>query len=128
VYHLTRTLAKVMQGHLQALAPFADRYGADIPDTELREHAGPLHGLREKAGVLVGSRPESGLLLLRDLRTLYAAAADASIEWTILGQGAQAARDEELLATVSQCHAEELRVLRWVTTKVKETAPQVLVG
>jgi hypothetical protein len=32
------------------------------------------------------------VLLLRDLRELYLLASDASINWTMLGQGAQAAR------------------------------------
>ena len=66
------------------------------------------------------------MLLLRDLKQLYLAASEASICWTILGQGAQAARDQELLATVTRCHDETLRILRWTTTRIKQTAPQAL--
>ena len=89
--------------------------------------AGLLDRAVEKGSELVGRRPEPALLLLRDLRNLYELAARTSIEWVILGQGAQAAKDEELLSAVSECHAETLRTLKWTTYRVKEAAPQVLV-
>jgi hypothetical protein len=60
------------------------------------------------------------------MRTLHLLAAEASINWTMLGQAAQAARDSELLSTVSESHPEAIRALRWTTTKLKESAPQLL--
>jgi hypothetical protein len=60
------------------------------------------------------------------MRKLHLIAAEASINWTILGQAAQAARDPALLQTVTESHPDTLRALRWTTTKLKETAPQVL--
>ena len=52
--------------------------------------------------------------------------AEASIDWTILGQGAQAAKESDLLECVSLCHPETLRTMRWTVTKLKEAALQVL--
>jgi hypothetical protein len=54
--------------------------------------------LREKASELAGRRPEPGLLLLADLRHLHRVAAGVSLDWELLAQGAQAAKDSELLA------------------------------
>jgi hypothetical protein len=119
VYHLTRTLAKLAQSHA------AELRGDDEPPSD---SGGPLRALREKASELIGSSEPAAALLLADLKTLFLATAEASICWTILGQGAQANRDEALLATVTRCHEETLRIQRWVTTRIKQTAPQVLSG
>jgi hypothetical protein len=126
VYHLTRLLSRWSQGHLAALEPFADEHEQTDGDEIGRESAGPLAALREKTAELLGRRPESGLLLLHDLRELHLQAARASLGWTVLGQGAQAAKREDLLECVSLCHPETLRTLRWTVTKLKESAPQVL--
>ena len=53
-------------------------------------------------------------------------ASKVSINWVILGQGAQAAKDRELLQAVTQCHPGTLRTLKWTTTMVKVVSPQVL--
>jgi len=127
VYHLTRRLARWSQGHQAALAPFAERYGTDVDTDDVgRESGGPLQVLREKSAELLGRRPAAGLLLLRDIRKLHLLAAEASIDWTILGQAAQAAKDPDLLECVTLSHPETLRTLRWTVTKLKEAAPQVL--
>jgi hypothetical protein len=129
VYHLTRTLAEHAQSRLEALAGHAERYGASIEADAASEPAGGvLSAVREKGSELLGRQSAAGLLLLRDMRKLHLLAAEASINWTILGQGAQAARDGDLIATVTESHPETLRALRWTTTKLKETAPQVLTG
>jgi len=75
---------------------------------------------------MVGRRPESGLLLLRDLRALYTLASEASINWVILGQVAQAAKDAELLHVTKECHPDTLRTLKWTNTMIKVVSPQVL--
>ncbi len=158
VHHLTRTLADISRRHIEELARFSERYpvagGAEGDDGErsllgrLREKAsdlvdsvsegsgsgegghrpGLLDTVREKASELAWHRPESGLLLLRDLRELYMLASETSINWVILGQGAQAAKDRELLQTIKECHPETLRTLKWANTKIKETSPQVLMS
>jgi hypothetical protein len=99
VFHLTRTLGQLSESHATELGGSADN----------------------------GRPPDTGSLL-GDLRALYLLAEDASICWTILGQGAQAQRDSELLATVTRCHTETLRIVKWITTRIKTTAPQTLSG
>jgi hypothetical protein len=127
VYHLTRQLSRWAQGHLAALEQQAERYGGGVDGEGIgRESAGPLTALREKSAELLGRRPASGLLLLRDLRNIHLLAAEASLNWTLLGQAAQAAKDPELLQCVSLCHPETLRTMRWSLTKLKTAAPQVL--
>jgi hypothetical protein len=154
VYHLTRTLADVSRRNARELTSFQERYpisgraGEEEADSGLvdklrkkgsemlesvsggSEPAGGSSGLleraREKGAEMVGRRPESGLLLLRDLRKLYALASDASINWVILGQGAQAAKDRELLQTTKECHPDTLRTLKCVLTMIKHVSPQVL--
>lgn len=63
---------------------------------------------------------------MRDLRELYVLASEASINWVILGQGAQAAKDRELLQPVAECHPDTLRTLKWANTMVKQVSPQAL--
>ena len=43
------------------------------------------------------------------------------------GQAAQAARDAELLETVTRCHTETELQVKWLTTRIKVAAPQALV-
>jgi hypothetical protein len=74
----------------------------------------------------MGRRPEGGLLLLRDLRELHLLYAAASIDWVVLAQGAQAAREADLLEVVTHAHAQTLRGLKWTVTRIKTVAPQVL--
>jgi hypothetical protein len=127
VYNLTRQLSRWAQGHLAALQPFAERYEVKVDGEEIgRDSAGPLAALREKSAELLGRRPASGLLLLRDLRDVHLLAAEASLNWTLLGQAAQAAKDGELVDCVGLCHPETLRTMRWSLTKLKSAAPQVL--
>jgi hypothetical protein len=94
------------------------------------DHGEPTEGLRatlrEKTSELLGNGPAAGVLLLRDLRELHLLAAAASIDWVSLAQGAQAATDQELLAAVTECHRTTLRTLQWKTTRIGQTAPQVL--
>lgn len=152
VYHLTRTLADTSRRNAQTIAHFQERYpvsggtqegeeepglfgklrekGADLVESVSGGSEGGRSGLldatREKGAEIVGRRPEAGLLLLRDLRELYTLASEASINWVILGQGAQAAKDAELLQATKECHPETLRTLKWANTMLKNVSPQVL--
>jgi hypothetical protein len=126
VFHLTATLAGIEEDNLAALRAPAARYGVEIDDGG---DAGPPELLRtavEKGSELLGRRPEAGLLLLSDLRALHVLAAGTSLDWVALGQAAQAARDDELLETVTACHPQTLRTLKWTTYRLKEAAPQTL--
>jgi hypothetical protein len=127
VFHMTRTLAKRERAHLDALAKHAGRYGTSVGERSGNgSDGGPLAAAREKAAQLLGRRPEPGLVLLHDLRELHLLAAGASLDWVALAQGAQAAKDTDLLATVTECHSETLQTLKWTTYRIKEAAPQVL--
>jgi hypothetical protein len=106
VFHLSRTLIRVHRANLDALAPFAERYGKEPGEAPELELGSLLHDLRE-------------------LHLLYAA---ASIDWVLLTQGAKALRDGELLTTASECHDRTLRGLKWTVTRLKTAAPQVLAG
>lgn len=128
VYHLSRTLSRWCDVHVRRVAAHAERYGValDAHAVEDEQERGLPARLREKGSEAVGRRPESGLLLLRDLRDLYLAAARTSLAWTVMGQGAQAVDDRDLLATVTACHPETIRTMKWTVDKVKEASPQVL--
>lgn len=65
--------------------------------------------------------------LLRDLHDLYLMACECDISWTIVGQAAQGARDEDLLGVVTACEEETAIQLKWLRTRMKQAAPQALV-
>ena len=130
VYHLSRTLNEWCDRHVRRLAVDARRYGADLDADAVADEQdqGLIARARERGSELVGRRPEPGLLLLRDMRDLHLAAARASLAWTVLGQGAQAVSDQELLDTVTACHPETIRIMKWTVQKAKEASPQALAG
>ncbi len=130
IYHLTKKLAKMSRDHIEELDRYSDRYrvsaapdgseeeggvsgllgslrekGSELLGSVQEEGSNLLDPVREKGSEMMGRRPESGLLLLRNLRQISSLASDVSINWVILGQGAQAAKDGELLGTVKECHA-----------------------
>jgi hypothetical protein len=130
VYHLTRTLSAWCDRHVQRLAAIAGRYDTDLDADAVADEQdrGLVARVREKGAELVGRRPEPAVLLLRDMRDLHLAAARASVAWTVLGQGAQAIKDQELLELVTACHPETIRTMKWTVQKLKEASPQVLAG
>jgi hypothetical protein len=124
IHHLGASLSDKARTRIERLAAEGERHGASLNHDV--KGTGPLAPLREKASELAGRRPEGGLLLLRDLRRLHLASVRASIDWVVLAQAAQAARDEQLLGLVSECHPQVLQVLKWTTTRIKQAAPQAL--
>jgi len=129
LFHLCHTLAKQCAGQADALGPHAERHAGEVPgDRGEGARDSLLAGLRRATAAAVGRSPMTGLLLLRDLRQLHLAIEEAAMLWLIVGQGAQAARDRELLALVEHCREELTHQLMWITTRVKETAPQVLLS
>ena len=126
LYHMGHTLARQCAEHLAQLAPFADRYGASGHSDRVAESPGVLATVRRKSSELLGRSETSGLLLLADLRTLYLSAQGAEIAWVILIQAARAVRDQELLDAAGSCHQEAEARGKWLRTRIKESAPQVL--
>ncbi len=116
VFHICRRLAEDCDRHAQRLQPFAARYGEDAPAEPDRLHSGLFGGTRS-----------GGLGLLRDLHDLYLMAAECDMAWTLVGQGAQGARDEDLLAVVQECVQETAIQMKWLRTRMKQAAPQALV-
>lgn len=109
-------LARQCDAHAERLTPFADRYGEDADDEPDRLHSELFRGTRE-----------GSLALLRDLHDLYLMACECDITWTLVGQAAQGVRDEELLAVVHGCEGETATQVAWLTTRMKQAAPQALV-
>lgn len=109
IVHVTRQLARWSHDNL-AMAPVAASYGSFLDDPgDPKDPGGPMASLREHAADAIGRRPQPGLLLLRDLRELYLLASGNSLDWTMLGQAAQAAHDQPLLETVTNCHPRTIR-------------------
>ena len=116
VHHLCQRLAKQCTEHAERLEPFAHRYSEQAPDEPERLHSELFRGTR------------SGPIgLLRDLQDLYLMAAECDICWTLVGQAAQGARDEDLLQVVRRCEGETAIQLTWLRTRMKQAAPQALV-
>jgi hypothetical protein len=116
VQHTCERLARQCDRHAERLEPFARRYSEDAPDEPERLHSELFRGTRT-----------GGLGLLRDLQDLYLMAAECDLCWTLVGQAAQGARDEELLQVVQACESETALQLAWLKTRMKQAAPQALV-
>ena len=127
IHHTAHRLAEGCATLVDRLQPFAGRYDTELGDVDA-DSPGLLERMREKSGELLGRTPASGMLLLRDLRELWLTAQAAEIAWVILAQGAQAARDADLLAVATAGHDEAEVRGKWIRTHIKQAAPQVLVA
>jgi hypothetical protein len=125
IHHVAGDLAGWSREHLRELAAAGRRFGLNLDGDPEPSH-GLLDSMREKLSEAAGRRPEPGLLLLADLRELHRTAAGVSLDWELLGQGAQAAKDSELLALTQRCHPQTLRQMRWANGMLKTLSPQVL--
>jgi hypothetical protein len=65
--------------------------------------------------------------LLRDLQDLHVLATLVQTTWTVIAQGAQGLRDQELLDVATSSNTETSRQLTWLNTRMKEAAPQALI-
>jgi hypothetical protein len=124
IYHVALDLAQWSREHVALIADIGEKYGV-----RLRSHP-RMTALGESAQEWIsdrlGRRPEPALLLLVDLRRLHRSAAGVSVDWELLAQGAQAAKDDDLLAVTQRCHPQTLRQMRWANAMLKELSPQVL--
>src|ERR1044072_1904651 len=116
VASMCEKFAQRCDGHAEALRPFADRYGEAAESEPERLHS-----------ELFGGTRTGPLALLRDLHDLYLMACECDICWTLVGQGAQGARDDDLLAVVHSCEGDTALQLKWLRTRMKQAAPQALV-
>jgi hypothetical protein len=125
IYHLAHALARRSAEHLEALAPFAERYGAKPAADDVDKSPGLLETLRRKGAEVTGRSEAAGLLLMSDLRELYLTAQHAELAWVVLMQAAKARRDAGLIEVVTRCHEEAEMCGKWLRTRIKEAAPQV---
>jgi hypothetical protein len=124
IRHVATDLAGWSRCHVDKIAIVGRHYGLHLRwAPNLAALAAPL---QKRVSDLVGRRPEPGLLLLADLRRVHQLAAGVSVDWELLAQGAQAAKDERLLALAQRCHPDTLRQMRWANAMLKELAPQTL--
>lgn len=116
VHFICQILAAQCDSHQRALEPVLERYGeADIDDEPARLHADGL-----------GATRSGPVGLLRDLQDLFLLASLVDITWTMIKQAGQALRDQELLDVVATCDGETAKQLKWVSTRMKQAAPQAL--
>ncbi|GIH23672.1 hypothetical protein Aph01nite_19820 [Acrocarpospora phusangensis] len=116
VHYLCYTFAGQCSAHARRLGPLAARYGEQAPVECERLHSNLFSGSRT-----------GGLALLRDLHDLYLMAAECDISWTLVGQAAQGARDQELLTVVRESEGESAIQLLWLRNRLRQAAPQTLV-
>lgn len=116
VVHLCERFAVQCDSHREQLGDAVRRYGEERPQEPERLHAEGLDGTRT-----------GGVGLLRDLHDLYLLVSYLDIAWTVVGQAAKAVRDEDLQGVVAWCEKETSTQLTWLTTRMKEAAPQALV-
>jgi hypothetical protein len=129
VYHVGRMLAERCRATADLLTPIAERYQQHIGDADQDGALSDLgERLRRGTAALAGRADEVGLLLIHDLRHLAMQAHGAQMDWTILRQGAAVAHDQLLMDAATVGQDEMKRVVTWLTTRIKETAPQVLAG
>jgi hypothetical protein len=124
IHHVARDLAVWSREHVALIHDTGKRYGV-----RLRTHprmAAIAASAQERVSDRLGRRPEPAMLLLADLRRLHRLAAGVSVDWELLAQGAQAAKDDDLLALTQRCHPQALRQMRWANAMLKELSPQAL--
>jgi len=68
----------------------------------------------------------AGVLLLADLSRLFVMAQECWLDATVVRQGALAKRDQELAETAAGHLEETAAQAKWLKTRIKTTAPQVL--
>jgi hypothetical protein len=117
IFHTCGMLAEWSDQHRRDLRPVAERYGErnDLDEPE-----------RLRAAALTSIR-DGDIGLLRDLQDLHLLATLVDSTWTVIAQGAQGLRDRQLLEIATSSKAETERQLVWLTTRMKQAAPQTLI-
>jgi hypothetical protein len=129
LYHMTRTLSTRIEELASSLDPFLEAYGQSTGNGDGGEAFRAIaERVRRTAAELTGRTGKTGPFLLRDLRELFVETSANEIDWTIVRQGAYAARDEGLLNAATVGLEETKRVMKWLTTRIKEASPQILMA
>ena len=127
LFHVARELVGWCHDHVRDLAAIGRDYGVDL-DAEPASDSSVFEAARERMSEWLGRRSEPALLMLADLRHVYRVSGGVSMDWELLAQAAQGAKQQELLELAERCHPETLRIMRWANGKLKESATQALVS
>jgi hypothetical protein len=124
IHHVAMDLSRWSREHLDVIAQIGPNYGVRLrTQPRTRSITEPI---QQWVSDRLGSRPEPSLALLVDLRRLHRLAAGVSVDWELVAQGAQAAKDDKLLELAQRCHPQALRQMRWANAMLKELSPQSL--
>lgn len=116
VFHTCHTLADMCDDHRHRLASVVERYGEQDVTEPARLRAQTMSETREG---------EVGLL--RDLQDLHLLATLVQSTWTVITQGAQGLRDEELVDIATSSTSDTSRQIAWFNTRMKAAAAQALI-
>jgi hypothetical protein len=131
VHHMCGTLAGQCDAHAEALRAVAAGYDLTLNgdgDPAPRAAARVCRVAVETAGNGNGGEPSpsTGPLLLGYLRELYLAVERVDLDWLVAGQVAQALRDRGFLEQVTALHSQTRTQAAWLKTKIRESAPQII--
>jgi hypothetical protein len=115
VRNAARLYSNWCKGHLDALLPAVERYGA----------ARSADGERLRRALFRGRR-RGGFGLLRDFHDLITLATSVHGCWSALRQAAREQRDTSLDAVCRASDAETSRSISWLEMKLRQSAPQAL--
>lgn len=125
VYRLAHSQARKAVARARSLTELAKRYGADAP-RQSDPDPGVMDTIRRQTSDLMGRSEVPGVMFLADLQEAYVKAQEAEIAWVILLQGAKARRDTELVEAVTTAHEGCETAAKWLRTRIKVAAPQIL--
>jgi hypothetical protein len=125
VLHMCRRLARRSDERAAALGDVAGVRGPAPHDGPLASIAGI--GRRVQARVS-GRTAAAGPALLDDLCVLSLLVHEVDLHWVIVGQGARAARDRDLVDLAVEAQTGVEQVARWIRSRIQEMAAQVVLG
>jgi len=125
VHHLAHSQARKARTRADSLTDAARRYGAREPRQPDPE-PGVMDTVRRRAGDLMGRSAAPAVVFLDDLQEVYLVAQRAEIAWVVLLQGAKALRDGGLVEVGTTAHEACETTAKWLRTRIKVAAPQIL--
>lgn len=127
LYHLGHSQAHQCAQRVLRLRPYLERYGARQHSVSEQDSPRVVESLRRHAAGLLGKAKPSGMLALQEMCDVYLVAQRNEMNWQILLQCLEAARDRELLEVATDCHERAEMVGRWLRTRIKVASAQVYV-
>ncbi|MGE5352632.1 MAG: molybdopterin oxidoreductase [Acidobacteriota bacterium] len=117
IEYICRMLAGWSGMHMEHLVHFIKRYKEEKESEPGKLQKSLFHGTRK-----------GGIGLLKDLQDLYLLATEVELSYMVITQASQALRDKELEAFCKDAIKETERQINWIKTRIKQSAPQVLVA